>query len=307
MVKRSNEGAKDAGERPGERLGERPGERIGGAARAGETGRGARGAALWAARRLPGLPDDPAEVLRAIFGLDTGAALRAVHGRATLLWPAARDVVVKRYERGEWGDAWRDWRARGAVRSFARREAENLIELRELGLPTPRALGWCGSDGWRGVGRRSALWMEHVEHRASLRDELERHPAAAERWCDELARLTARMHAAGWRHRDYYLQHWLVAERGLVLIDVGRCERESGMRQRWLVKDLAALDMSCPARVGARTRLRFLARYFGALGVEGRAQKRRFAAEIRSKSRRMAAHEPRHVDTRPAAAARASS
>ncbi len=294
----SNEGAKDAGERPE--------ARTGGAARPGEAA-GALAGSFWAARRLPGLPADPAGALRAIFELDTGAALRAVRGRATLRWPEARDIVVKRYERGAWSDAWRDWRSRGGVRSFARREAENLVELRELGLPTPRALGWCGSDGWRGVGRRSALWMEHVEHRASLRDELERHPAAAERWCDELARLTARLHAAGWRHRDYYLQHWLVAERGLVLIDVGRCERESGMRRRWFVKDLAALDMSCPARVGARMRLRFLARYLRAIGIDGRAQKRRFAAEIRSKSRRMAAHEPRHVDTRPAAAARASS
>jgi tRNA A-37 threonylcarbamoyl transferase component Bud32 len=261
---------------------------------------------LGAARAPHGMPADPGGALKAIFELDSRAALRAVHGRATLLWPAAPDVVLKRYERGDWRDAWCDWRTRGAVRSVARREAENLVELGELGLPTPRALGWCGSDGWRGVGRRSALWMERIEHRASLREELERRPAAAARWGDELARFTARLHAAGWRHRDYYLQHWLVAARGLVLIDVGRCEREPRMRERWFVKDLAALHMSCPTSVGPRPRLRFLARYFQVRGFEGRSERRRFAAAVRAKALRMAAHEPKHFDARSARVAEAS-
>ncbi|MBL8800472.1 MAG: hypothetical protein JNN27_00630 [Planctomycetes bacterium] len=255
---------------------------------------------LWLAQPLGGVPADPSQALAAAFAASAAGALRAVHHRATLLWPGQRGVVLKRYERGVWGDAWRERSTRGAVRSTARREAENLAELAALGVPTPRALGWCGRDGWRGVRQPSALWMEAVEHTASLRDELARDGDAHRRWRDELARLVARLHAAGWRHRDLYLQHWLVGARGLVLIDVGRCEREPGMRERWFVKDLAALVLSCPANVPARSRLRFAARYFEQRGLNERRGKRRMLAAAFAKARRMAAHQPRYVDPREA-------
>jgi len=260
--------------------------------------RPARG--LWLARPIGGVPADPAQALAAAFEASAEGALRAVHRRATLLWPGEAGVVLKRYERGVWGDAWRERLERGCVRSTARREAENLTELAALGLPTPRALGWCGSDGWLGVQRPSALWMEAVEHSASLRDELQRDRQAHRRWRDELARLVARLHAAGWRHRDLYLQHWLVGVRGLVLIDVGRCEREAGMRERWFVKDLAALALSCPASVPARSQLRFAARYFEQRGLNERRTKRRMLAAALAKAQRMAAHQPRYVDPREA-------
>lgn len=263
----------------------------------------AGGLRLWRSGALAGLSKAPHEALAAAFAVGREAALRQVHRRATLLWPGASDVIVKRYERGVWGDALREWRARGAVRSFARREAENLEELARAGLPTPRPLGWCGWDGWRGVAQPSALWMERVEHRCDLREELARDPRAALRWRDGLARLVARLHSSGWRHRDLYLQHWLVSARGLVLIDVGRCEREPQMRERWFVKDLAALEMSCPANVSGRSRLRFAARYFKERGVAERRAKRDLLSAVRAKARRMAAHEPRYVDPRERSAA----
>jgi hypothetical protein len=85
-----------------------------------------------------------------------------------------------------------------------------------------------------------------------------------------------------------------------VLIDVGRCEREPGMRERWFVKDLAALVLSCPANVPARSRLRFAARYFEQRGLNERRAKRRMLAAALAKARRMAAHQPRYVDPREA-------
>ncbi len=277
-----------------------PMDRVGGQQHTPEEGshtmRSAAGLSLWRSGTLAGLPDAPQAALAEAFAVASQAALRRVHRRATLLWPGAPGVIVKRYERGVWRDALSEWRERGSVRSFARREAENLQELARAGLPTPRALGWCGSDGWRGVARPSALWMERVEHRTDLREELTREPTAAARWRDPLARLVARLHAQGWRHRDLYLQHWLVGSCGLVLIDVGRCEREPQMRERWFVKDLAALEMSCPTSVSARSRLRFAARYFKERGVAKRTNKRDLLSAVRSKARRMAAHEPRYVD-----------
>lgn len=253
---------------------------------------------LWLARPLAGVASEPAQALAQVFALANDSSLRSVKGRATLPWPADGRVIVKRYERGVAADAWRDWRERGAVRSFARREAENLAELAQLGLPTPRPLGWCGSDGWLGVRSASALWMERVAHTVTLREELARDRGAAQRWRDELAGHAARLHAADWRHRDFYLQHWLVTEHGLVLIDVGRCERQSGMRERWFIKDIAALAMSCPPSVPPCSRLRFAARYFAARGLVRRAHKREFLTAVLAKAARMAAHEPRYVDAR---------
>lgn len=267
---------------------------------AGFSGGGAQGPGpgLWASRALPSAPTSPRALLDAIFALPTDSAFRSLSGRATLAWPADPRIVVKRYARGDWRDAWRDWRAAGHVRSAGRREAENLVALAALGVPTPRALGWCGTDGLRAPRERSAMWMERVEHTATLREQLERDPLAAERWLERLAQYAARLHATGWRHRDFYLQHWLVTEGGLVLIDVGRCEREIDMHVRWFVKDIASLEHSCPAGVAPRTRLKFLARYLDLRGLESRAARRRFARAVIAKARRIAAHAPRHVDLR---------
>ncbi len=142
--------------------------------------------------------------------------------------------------------------------------------------------------------------MERIEHRENLRERLARCDAVERRsWRRELVRIVARLHARGWRHRDLYLQHFLVpwpeeqSVRRLVLIDVGRAKRERRLPRRWIVKDLAALLHSTPACVGPRERLAFLARYLDARGIGGRDERRRFARSILAKAARMGAHVPR--------------
>jgi tRNA A-37 threonylcarbamoyl transferase component Bud32 len=226
--------------------------------------------------------------------------LRIVPRRRTFLWPQDPEVVAKVYDGRDPLEALRERFRGGPARSPGRREAENLVELARDGFPVPRASGWCeeAAPAWR-RSAFSAVWMERVAHDETLRQLAEREPReAVARWLVELAAVVSRLHARGWYHRDLYLEHWIVAGGRLVLLDAGRARRERRPRERWFVKDVAALLHSCPRGVGDRARLRFLARYLDGRGVSGRAERRGFARAVLAKARRIAAHEPRFEDRR---------
>jgi tRNA A-37 threonylcarbamoyl transferase component Bud32 len=242
------------------------------------------------------LAGDAGAALGALFALVPGRWLRRLPARATFAWRpagAAAALVVKRFSGDELSERWYE-RLRGRTpRSPAEREAASLASLRAAGMPAPRPLAWFAGRG------ASAVVMEHLEHRETLRELLEREgaPRARARLA-HLARLVARLHAAGFYHRDLYLEHVVVrgAEpEDLALLDAGRARRERAPRERWRVKDLAALELSTPARVGAVERLRFLARYLDARGVLDRGRRRAFARAVRRKAARLARHAPRHV------------
>ncbi len=83
-----------------------------------------------------------------------------------------------------------------------------------------------------------------------------------------LADTVRRMHGADFNHRDLYLSHIFLQEKEkkkqAVLIDLQRVQRKARGLNRWVVKDLAALNYSSPASVISRTdRMRFLIRYLG--------------------------------------------
>jgi tRNA A-37 threonylcarbamoyl transferase component Bud32 len=183
-------------------------------------------------------------------------------------------------------------------RALGEREHANLARLAQDGFRVPRALGCARryEDG----DVRSLVLMERVEHAETLRERLARADAAERRvWSARLVALVARLHALGWYHRDLYLQHLVLRGDELVLLDVGRARRERRPRERWFVKDVAALLHSVPRAVGARERLRFAARYLEARGVRGRRARRTFLARVLVKERRMAAHVPRAGEDRP--------
>jgi hypothetical protein len=251
----------------------------------------------------------PEQALEALFELRPTAWLRRIPGRETLAWPHADGAcVLKRFLGDDAAEAWAAWLRLRAPASPGRREAANLSRLAADGFPVPRVLGWWeerNRGGGLGAHRfaRSAVLMERVVHTQTLRDALERSPrSSAARWGGELAALVAALHRRGWYHRDLYLQHLILAEaqagevERLVLLDVGRARCDERPRRRWFVKDLAALLHSTPACVGARARLRFLARYCAARGLDSRAARRDLARAVAAKARRLAAHVPRHVD-----------
>ncbi|MBI5361715.1 MAG: hypothetical protein HZA53_00960 [Planctomycetes bacterium] len=180
------------------------------------------------------------------------------------------------------------------------REHANLRALAEDGLPVPRAIG-C-AERRDGARVRSVVVMEHVEHVETLRERLGRASFGERRaWCGRLLALVLRLHGRGWYHRDLYLQH-VVVRAGtdeLVLLDVARARKEPAPRERWFVKDVAALLHSIPRVVSARERLVFLARYLDGRGIDERGARRRFLARVVAKERRISAHAPRAGEDRP--------
>lgn len=233
---------------------------------------------------------DPARVAaHRWLDVEVDAYLRRVAGRETFLErEGGSQVVVKRTRATERAESWYEFLRGQSRRSPARREFENLEAMAAIGVNVPRAITFV-EDLDRSA---SAVVMEWVDHDLTLRDSAQLGGAGA--WLQDFTRLVASLHERGWYHRDLYLQHVLVrrSDRALVLIDVGRARHERAPRERWFVKDLAAILHSTPAVVSARLRLRFLARYCALRGIEGRKAKRRWARRVVSKARRMAEHVP---------------
>lgn len=238
-----------------------------------------------------------AELAGALLDARPVSALRSLAGRETFTWtaPSGELVVVKRTSATR--------RAGFGRRCEAQVEHDALVELARIGVPVPRALAWAARASV------SAVAMEHVTHERTLRERIAVADARERRALgDELAAIVARLHAAGWCHRDLYLQHFVLAERGLVLLDVGRALRVvsdwraafgASALERWFVKDVAALLHSTPRAVPERARLRFVARYLDLRRIDARAERRAFVARVSAKERRMASHRPRAGEDRP--------
>jgi hypothetical protein len=180
---------------------------------------------------------------------------------------------------------------------------------------------------WREV--RSAVVMEAVPGEsletwvrrlpltpAKGRREGDRDRAGLRAVLDESAQLVARLHSAGYAHRDLYLSHLFhdpTAAPGerLRLIDLQRVFRPAFWKSRWLVKDLAALNYSTPSHVASRAdRLRWLTRYLtlsappneeapGAAGSNANRAtavvRKRLALQVFGKTQQIAKHDERRA------------
>ena len=279
---------------------------------------------------------EPEALLERLFRHEPERFLRRMPGRETFAWSAAPPsgrggedrldagggggaaaelLVCKRLRGDESRDWWYERLRLRPPRSAARRECENLLGLRDAGIPVPEPLGWVEERralrvpvgaGPSPRGGRSAVLMERVPHEVDLIELLEgARRSERDHWLEVLAALVARLHDAGWYHRDLYLGHLVLAPRaggpGLVLLDVGRARRERAPRRRWLVKDLAALLYTTPRAVGRSERLRFLREYVRRRGLEdgdarrSRRARRSWARAVLLKAQLLASHRPRHV------------
>ncbi|MCO5168112.1 MAG: phosphotransferase [Planctomycetes bacterium] len=165
-----------------------------------------------------------------------------------------------------------------------RRELDNLLALAAAGLRVPAPLA--AGERTRGLRRRAFLVTCALEGAP-----LDRAPppaTARERFAlvREVAALAARLHGAGFWHKDLYLGNVVRGPDGrLGLLDCERVERRpGGPPLRWRVKDLAALDLSAAWATRA-DRARFLRAYLGRPRLDPDA--RRLAAAARRKSARM--------------------
>ena len=266
-------------------------------------------------------PSDPAKLVSDLLVVDAGGASasgsaggwsraavvaameaapaetwRCIPGRVTFPWPQRAGAspvgsrhVVKRFEVPRGPRAW-------LAGDPAQREFEALRDLRVLGLPVPEPILRARS---RALGR-SMVVMAEVPHRQSLRQAIaaDRDPLARARAeAPRLAELAARLHGAGWYHRDLYLQH--VVERegdgGLVLLDLGRARQQRRPRARWFRKDLAALFLSGAPEYREVLLGALLPEYFRLRDLPIR-ELPRWERAIRARSARALARTPRHVD-----------
>ena len=186
--------------------------------------------------------------------------------------------------------------------SPAQREIRQIEALAAAGIPALQWAAW-GRDAADGRERRSFVLAEAVPG-----DALERWlpgPFAAatpERQSHlrrlisaRLAELVRKLHHAGFVHRDLYLSHVFIdvaddSEVHLHLIDVQRVFRPGWLRQRWIVKDLAALNHSTPREFASHAdRLRWLKAYLGISRLDAAAK--RLALRIVRKCAKMARHD----------------
>jgi heptose I phosphotransferase len=84
----------------------------------------------------------------------------------------------------------------------------------------------------------------------------------------QLAALVARMHRAGFNHRDLYCCHFFIREPSpgrfeIKLIDLQRVQLRRWFRWRWLVKDLAQLAWSVQDKLSCSQKMAFLRAYLG--------------------------------------------
>lgn len=194
--------------------------------------------------------------------------------------PEARPLYLKRYPRPrlreQWDRAWRQTTRHGR----AWWEFEQARRLREAHVPTAAPVA-CAERVFAGVELAGLVVLEAAPGEAldRLWPRLVASNAAITRglakvdFIERLARFIAAFHGTGNCHRDLYLCHVFAdvspnAERPpeFCLIDLARSHRPRWRRMRWILKDLAQLDVSArQIGVSQADRLRFLRAYLGLL------------------------------------------
>lgn len=191
-----------------------------------------------------------------------------------------RICYLKRYRRPPLIEQLRRMREHDRRDSSAKREAHFIKRLSLLGIPTMHCLAW-GQEMAGPWERRSFIITEEIagESLEKLVARLSSTPAVSR--CHtlaisprdrheivrQLALIARQLHQHRLFHRDLYLSHVFLtrnADGGIVLrlIDLARMIEKPLLRNRWVIKDLAALNYSSPSPLVTRAdRIRFLYHY----------------------------------------------
>ena len=163
-----------------------------------------------------------------------------------------------------------------------------LLHLRQAGVPVPEPVAFAAQPPSAALVSRALPVVETLERRV-----LDGGGSAP--FAGPLAALVRQLHVAGVNHRDLYLGHVLVgADDSLWLVDLGRAEHRRRVPRHRVVKDLAALDFSTPARVVSEfARVRFIFRYLGTNA--SRRQVASLARAVRRKSMKIRRHAERKI------------
>jgi tRNA A-37 threonylcarbamoyl transferase component Bud32 len=120
-------------------------------------------------------------------------------------------------------------------------------------------------------------------------------------WTRQLAQMIGRFHRNGFCHRDLYLAHIFIGFKRngnpiFYLIDLARCFKVRWRKQRWLIKDLSALNFSAPNRIISRTdRMRFFLTYLEKSKLD--QNDKTMVRAIVAKCERISRHNQKHRKT----------
>jgi tRNA A-37 threonylcarbamoyl transferase component Bud32 len=215
--------------------------------------------------------------------------------------PAAT-VFLKRYERPPILVQLRNWLTSRSRVSCGVVGFKAASELQAGGINTPKILFY-GEQWGAFFERRSFIITEKIPGAESLERKLPDYFSdmttveqlkLRRSFISQLAIFVKKFHETGYCHRDLYLAHIFYSESGeFYLIDLARAFKPVIRHRRFLIKDIAQVYYSAPAKYFSKTdRLRFYIAY-----TERHKLNRKdkvFIRKIINRARRMARHDMKH-------------
>jgi heptosyltransferase-2 len=213
-----------------------------------------------------------------------------------------KSIFLKRYEHPPLDIQLDRWLCNHSLITCGLFEAEAAKSLNAAGINTAKLIAY----GWQTdllFENKSFVITEQVPHANSLEQKLPDYfdgPPTAEnlskrrQFISKLAQLIKNFHDLGFRHRDLYLCHIFCDDKErFTLIDLARTFQPWLLGQRFLIKDIAQLHYSAPAKYFGRTdRLRFYKTYCGRKKLT--AADKSFIRQVIDKANTMARHDKKH-------------
>jgi tRNA A-37 threonylcarbamoyl transferase component Bud32 len=250
-----------------------------------------------AAPFLPVLQAAGLDTFDRFMALPARGTVRAVPGRSTVrVELPSLTAYLKRYEPNYLSTADRVLRALHwpGADDEASREWRKMLLLREHGFLTATPVA-AGQSRRGGIVLSSFLMQQEISGGQPADEVLPKLPLPRKRrLLRRLGALARRLRDAGFIHKDLYLKHIFVVERGddwdLYLIDLQRVLGPRRHRKRWYLKDAAALAHSARARTHcSKTDLLRLYQ-----GYASGAMDRTFIRKVWSRMERLQRHPPKY-------------
>ena len=164
---------------------------------------------------------------------------------------------------------WQVTSGKGKPHFEADSEWENIKRLHDDGVSVPRPMAF-GKGSYKGDPVSFVLTKEvpgyqgdhFIERHFDLTDLKRKHMLLA-----QLGEFSGKFHRLGYNHRDFYLCHTFIHDKGsefeLNLIDLQRVQKRTSFRGRWIIKDLSQMNYSAFSKITCHDRLRFFKKYVG--------------------------------------------
>ncbi len=184
-----------------------------------------------------------------------------------------KTLFLKRYDSPPIYVQLKNWLSTHRRQSCGFLEYETANELIMAGINTPKTVAY-GQQRGSFFEKRSFIITEKLPNAESLERKLPvcfngpvkgKNLKLRRSFIAQLASFIKKFHDTNYRHRDLYFSHIYYSDNGIFyLIDLARAFRPVLLRRRFLIKDIAQLYYSAPARYFSKTdRLRFYLAYLG--------------------------------------------